>query len=163
MKDTSQRADATLKTEFGWISVDFEGSAIRRLRFEEQAPELSKGGEDTPRRAGIEAVRRFLENGGRVEEAPPLKLAGTPFQLKVWAALRRILPGSTRTYGELARQLGTAPRAVGSACRSNPILLFVPCHRVVAATGAGGFAGATAGPWLEIKRGLLAREGIRFD
>ena len=163
MNHPSYRADAAVETEFGWISVELEGAAIRRLRFDERAPELTAEGDDRARRAGIEAVRRFLDSGGQVEKVPLLRLAGTPFQRKVWQALRRIPPGVTRTYGELAHQLGTAPRAVGGACRRNPVLLFVPCHRVVAAAGAGGFAGETAGRWMEIKRWLLAREGVRFD
>ena len=72
--------------------------------------------------------------------------------------------GESRTYGELARQLHTAPRAVGGACGANPIALVIPCHRVVGSQGSlGGFmnAGATAIP-IAIKRWLLAHEGYRF-
>jgi methylated-DNA-[protein]-cysteine S-methyltransferase len=109
---------------------------------------------------GIEAVRGFLAAGGRGVPVPPLRLSGTPFQRRVWARLRQIPPGATRTYGELARQLETSPRAVGGACRANPVALFVPCHRVVAASGAGGFYGQSTGRWPAIKRWLLAREGV---
>lgn len=90
----------------------------------------------------------------------PLVPAGTPFQQRVWAALRQIPPGSTRTYGELARYLNSAPRAVGQACRRNPIPIVIPCHRVVAQDGAGGYSGATSGPELDIKRWLLTHEGV---
>ncbi len=90
----------------------------------------------------------------------PLDMVGTDFQQRVWRALVRIKPGSVRTYGEIAHELNSSPRAVGNACRSNPVPLIIPCHRVVAAAGIGGFAGATAGRRLEIKRWLLAHEGV---
>jgi O-6-methylguanine DNA methyltransferase len=73
----------------------------------------------------------------------PLDLRGTDFQLQVWAALRRIPFGQTRTYGEIAREIGSpnATRAVGGANHENPVAIIVPCHRVVAANGKlGGFA-----------------------
>jgi methylated-DNA-[protein]-cysteine S-methyltransferase len=91
----------------------------------------------------------------------PLAPAGSAFQLRVWAALREIPVGRTLTYGELAHQLGSAARAVGSACASNPFAPLVPCHRVVARSGLGGFAGSTddAGELLGIKRWLLRHEG----
>lgn len=86
-------------------------------------------------------------------------LLGTPFQQRVWTLLQSIPPGKTRTYGSLAASLGTSARAVGNACRRNPVLLVVPCHRVVAAVGLGGFSGARLGRWLDVKRALLAHEG----
>jgi methylated-DNA-[protein]-cysteine S-methyltransferase len=89
----------------------------------------------------------------------PMESAGTPFQRRVWEVLRAIPSGETRTYGALAAELGTSPRAVGGACRANPVPLVVPCHRVVAADGLGGFSGATAGPRLAAKRWLLVHEG----
>ncbi len=90
----------------------------------------------------------------------PLHLPGTPFQQRVWQQLRQIPAGAVRTYGEIADALGSGPRAVGNACRHNPLPVVVPCHRVVAANGLGGFAGQTRGRHLEIKEWLLAHEGI---
>lgn len=90
----------------------------------------------------------------------PLVPVGTAFQQRVWAALRQIPPGTTWTYGELARRLNSAPRAVGQACRRNPIPIVIPCHRIVARDGAGGYSGATSGPELTIKHWLLAHEGV---
>ena len=84
--------------------------------------------------------------------------AGTLFQQRVWRALRRIPSGQVRSYGQLARTLGTSARAVGGACRANPIPVLIPCHRVVAATGEGGFMGKTAGRAMTIKRWLLHHE-----
>jgi len=79
----------------------------------------------------------------------------------VWEAMQRIEAGHTRTYGELARELGSSARAVGGACGANPIPLIVPCHRVIAANRSlGGFMGARAeGFELGIKRWLLEHEG----
>lgn len=88
----------------------------------------------------------------------PMRLDGTPFQLKVWQALCEIPPGDPLTYGQLAKKLVTAPRAVGGACGANPIPVIVPCHRVVSAGGLGGFMGTRyLGP-LNIKSWLLAHE-----
>jgi len=91
----------------------------------------------------------------------PLKRAGTEFQQKVWDALCSIPRGSTRTYGELAKYLGSAPRAVGQACGANWFPVVVPCHRVTAAGGLGGFSNSDDpnGYLLGVKRWLLAHEG----
>jgi methylated-DNA-[protein]-cysteine S-methyltransferase len=93
----------------------------------------------------------------------PLAPAGTVFRRQVWDTLSQIPVGESRTYGELARQLHTAPRAVGSACGANPIALIIPCHRVVGTHGSlGGFMGVTDGDPIAIKRWLLTHEGYRF-
>ena len=68
----------------------------------------------------------------------PVALQGTPFQLKVWQALQAIPVSQTLSYGELAKRLHTSARAVGNACRANPVPLIVPCHRVIAKNGIGG-------------------------
>jgi len=79
----------------------------------------------------------------------------TPFQLRVWSELLRIPYGRTVTYGCLAQRLGTSPRAVGGALKRNPLPVLVPCHRVVAKNGLGGFAGKKH---LAFKRFLLQLE-----
>ena len=88
----------------------------------------------------------------------PLHIEGTPFQKRLWAALCEIPRGKTLTYGELAKRLGGKARAVGQACGDNRLPIVIPCHRVVAANGIGGFAHATGGYLLEAKRWLLAHE-----
>lgn len=88
----------------------------------------------------------------------PLKLDGTPYQQSVWRVLRDIPPGSTATYAGLAAGLHSGARAVAAACRANPLPLVIPCHRVVAANGLGGYCGAARGPWLDVKRWLLDHE-----
>jgi len=91
----------------------------------------------------------------------PVVIEGSELQKAVWKAMCAIPRGKTRTYGELARELGSSARAVGGACGANPIPVVVPCHRVVGANHAiGGFMGARAeGFELGIKRWLLEHEG----
>lgn len=82
---------------------------------------------------------------------PPLQPGGTAYEQRVWTALRNIPYGQTLTYGELSRRLipASSPRAVGQAVGRNPLFLFIPCHRVVAAHHLGGFAyGQAAKQWL---------------
>ena len=88
----------------------------------------------------------------------PLLIEGTPFQRRLWDALCEIPRGKTLTYGELAQRLGGEARAVGQACGDNRLPIVIPCHRVVAAKGIGGFAHATEGYLLEVKRWLLMHE-----
>lgn len=92
----------------------------------------------------------------------PLLIEGSEFQRRLWAALREIPRGRTLTYGELARKLGgedfESARAVGQACGDNRLPIVIPCHRVVAADGIGGFSHTTEGFLIEAKRWLLMHE-----
>lgn len=88
-----------------------------------------------------------------------VKMIGTDFQQRVWRELRKIPYGKALTYGDLAQKLQTSPRAVGNACRANPLLLVVPCHRVVGKNSLGGFSGHRGGKWLQVKKQLLQHEG----
>lgn len=91
--------------------------------------------------------------------ALPLLPAGTPFQRRVWQRIAAIPVHQTRSYGDIARDLGSAARAVGQACGRNPYPVVVPCHRVLAAAGGlGGFARQRDGHLLDVKRWLLAHE-----
>ena len=85
----------------------------------------------------------------------PLAPAGSPYRQQVWQALLAIPYGATRTYVEIARTAGGSPRSVGGANGANPIPIIIPCHRVVATTGLGGYSG---GDGLPTKRALLALE-----
>lgn len=87
------------------------------------------------------------------------QLRGTPFQQRVWQAMLEIHHGQVMTYGEMAKKLNSSPRAVGNACRANPLPILVPCHRVVSQAGIGGYAGKTSGERLDVKRWLLRHEG----
>ena len=99
------------------------------------------------------ALRRYFKGDIAVIDALPVKTNGTPFQERVWRALRRVACGTTITYTELARRAGRpeAIRAAGTANGQNPVSIVVPCHRVIGSTGYGG--------GLSRKRWLLAHEG----
>ena len=88
----------------------------------------------------------------------PLLVEGTEFQKGLWRALCEIPRGKTLTYGELAKRLGAEARAIGQACGDNRLPIVIPCHRVVAANGIGGFAHSTSGYLIEAKRWLLMHE-----
>jgi methylated-DNA-[protein]-cysteine S-methyltransferase len=86
----------------------------------------------------------------------PLAPAGSPFEKRVWDAMQNIPYGETRCYGDLAEAINSAPRAVGGACGKNPIPIVIPCHRVLAKSGMGGYSGQGG---LDTKRALLRLEG----
>ena len=104
-------------------------------------------------------VRAYLRKPRGVDFDLPLYDAATPHQRKVREAVRSVRCGETASYGDIARRAKTSPRAVGGACRANALPLIVPCHRIVAANGVGGFMGDNGESCLEIKRALLAHEG----
>ncbi|HEY3325589.1 MAG TPA: methylated-DNA--[protein]-cysteine S-methyltransferase [Novimethylophilus sp.] len=107
------------------------------------------------------AVRRAIEHYLQHPHCDfdlPLAVAGTPFQRRVWDELRRIPAGQAITYAELACRVGSGARAVANACGANPIPVIIPCHRVVAANGLGGFMRGHMDSSLDIKRWLLTHE-----
>ena len=115
------------------------------------------GGEATPLlREAVEQLEAYF--AGRLRRfSLPLRPPGSGFRQRVWSRLRSIPYGETETYGALARQLATSPRAVARACAANPLPILVPCHRVVAARGRlGGYSGGD-GP--DTKAALLGLEG----
>lgn len=138
----------TVETPIGPVHLAVDNGALQALRFD--AP--FEG--DRARTAAGERVRAYFEGNLRALDDIAVAPRGTPFQQRVWALLRQIPPGETRTYGQLAAILGTHPRAVGAANGANPVGLAVPCHRVIAKGGKlCGYA------WGEQrKRWLLAHE-----
>ncbi len=102
---------------------------------------------------------QYFKNPSTVFDLP-LKPLGTVHQQKVWSAVQAIGVGKTSTYGEIAKQIKSGPRAVGTACGANPYPLVTPCHRVVSAQGLGGFMKEDApGFYRQIKFWLLRHEG----
>lgn len=144
-----------IKTPIGPLTLQADENAVTAIRF-------SAGGaqDASPLLDAAEAQLREYFAGARRTFDLPLAPHGTAFQQRVWAALRAIPYGETRTYGELAAAIGnpSASRAVGMANHRNPIPIIIPCHRVIGANGTlTGYAGG-----LEIKRRLLALEGINI-
>ncbi len=141
------------------LGIRCDDDEIRAIEF------LEAGAEVAPQlplaREAVRQLHAYLKDP-RFVPGLPLQACGTPFQRRVWGAIATIPCGQTRSYGELAQAVRSAPRAVGGACGANPYPIVVPCHRIVAADGAmGGFARQRGGFLLEIKGWLLAHEGIR--
>ena len=145
---------ALLLSPLGPLYVEAEGEALTRLytgghRFHAHAAPDADG-----RFAAIASQLEEYFAGERTTFDVPLAQHGTPFELRVWDALRAIPYGETRSYGEIARELGSSARAVGRANGRNQISIVVPCHRVIGANGdLTGYAGG-----LEAKRALLEHE-----
>jgi methylated-DNA-[protein]-cysteine S-methyltransferase len=141
------------------LGVQCSDDEITAIDFIEPRPEQAP---TTPLAAeAVRQLRAYLADPG-FAFGLPLRPAGTAFQRRVWAQISAIPAGQTDTYGQLAKNLKNAPRAVGQACGSNPYPLVVPCHRVVATGGGlGGFARERGGFLLDVKRWLLAHEGSR--
>lgn len=131
-----------------WIAGQkFHGSALLQAARRGDCPAL---------RAAEDWLARYFAGQAPDPWALSLRPAGTAFQRRVWEALRRIPYGATRSYGDLARELGTSPRAVGAAAGRNPISILIPCHRLVGADGnLTGYAGDLA-----VKEALLRLEGV---
>lgn len=107
--------------------------------------------------AVVEQLARYLINPKLAFDLP-LNPRGTPHQTKVWRAMQAIPVGRVRTYGDIAREIGSSPRAVGQACGANPIPVIIPCHRVVGQSSLGGFMHSRESSELTIKAWLLGHE-----
>ncbi len=148
--------EAVIATPFGRLGVRIDGDAVSEISFLPDDAGLRAPADALAGRACAQVQRYLRDPGFRFDL--PLKPAGTAFQRRVWKAISAIPPGGTRSYGDIARELGSAPRAVGQACGENRFPLVIPCHRVVSASGIGGFAHADGGYLLRVKRWLLAHE-----
>lgn len=152
---------AKLRTPFAVLGLRTDGRALTGLAYlprddDDQAPA------DAIAARAVRELERYLADA-EFRFTVPLAPGGTAFQQRVWDALHAIAPGQSRTYGEVARMVRSAPRAVGQACGANRIALLIPCHRVVGAMGTlGGFMNARDGDPMAIKRWLLVHEGYRF-
>jgi methylated-DNA-[protein]-cysteine S-methyltransferase len=156
--------DALQDSPVGLLGIRMTADRLAGIDFlavsdEADAARKSCRNQEPPAQVSV-AIDRYFSSANSLTNIK-IDLQGTDFQKKVWSVLQQIPAGSTRTYGEIARQLGSSARAVGNACRSNPVPIFVPCHRVVSASGAGGFMGASGGQPLAIKHWLLEHERKR--
>ena len=143
------------------IGARFTGEALTGLSYLPQDTPLT-GDPDQRAKHVANELEHYTRNPEHVFDLLFVP-SGTPFQLRIWRALLAIPAGQTLTYGALAAQLKTAPRAVGQACGANPLPLVIPCHRVVSANGLGGFMHATSGAPLDIKAWLLRHERGNLD
>ena len=147
----------TFNTSIGAVRLTEEDGSIIRIELTDAAGTSSA---PTPLLSEAEHQITAFLRGERRQLDFPIRMVGTPFQQRVWQALQQIPYGATSTYGAIATAIGNpqASRAVGMACNKNPLLLIVPCHRVVGANGKlVGFAYGT-----EAKRWLLELESLSY-
>lgn len=146
-------------TPFAVLGISTDGAVVTGVRYLPRHTATRPPHDRAAERACRE-VERYLADPAYCFKLP-YRLDGTPFQQRVWREIEKLFPVKTITYGELARHIGSAARAVGGACGTNPVPLFVPCHRVLAAGGLlGGFMGGKQDFPLSVKRWLLRHEGI---
>jgi methylated-DNA-[protein]-cysteine S-methyltransferase len=153
--------NAVIDAPFGKVGIRLEGEAVREIVYlPNSAREIAP---DTPlAKLAVEQIERYFECASAKFELP-LAPVGTAFQTRVWEAISDIEPGVVLTYGQLARQIGSVPRAVGQACGSNYFPIVIPCHRVVSSSGIGGFAHHVDDDFFRnVKRWLLSHEGIPY-
>ena len=149
---------AKLQAPFGVLGIRCTDDALTGIEF--LAPDT------TPLHPRSAFARKVCEQLSAYFADPdfhfslPLKPGGTEHQNKVWQTMCAIPRGQVQTYGDLAAQIHSSPRAVGQACGNNPIPVIIPCHRVVGKSGMGGFMHHSGGYALDIKRWLLAHEGV---
>ena len=156
MRPPRAEYDARLALPFAVIGVRVLSQAVVGLDFlPADTPALAS---DDPLVAAVHTqLLAYLDTPSHRFDLP-IRLHGSPFRQRVWAVLREIPAGETRTYGDLARQLHSSPRAVGQALGDNPLPIVLPCHRVISSAGLGGFNHHAAGTAIEIKRWLLRHE-----
>jgi methylated-DNA-[protein]-cysteine S-methyltransferase len=160
-----RRFDAVMATPFGAVGIRTEAVGTE----EECVAEILYLPPGVPRvapknrlaREACAQIERYLADPSQTFELP-LKPVGTRYQRRVWEKIAEIPAGRVRSYGEVAKDIRSGPRAVGQACGANYFPLAIPCHRVIASGGIGGFARNDDGFHITIKRWLLAHEGIRL-
>ncbi|CAG9327382.1 unnamed protein product [Blepharisma stoltei] len=151
---------ASILTPIGKIGISVLNSKLESISWLSESSPLIEPDDQSTKYIASELSNYFMNPNYRFNV--DMMLVGTPFQKRVWEALINIPPGQVMTYGELAKQLSTSPRAVGGACKANPIPIIVPCHRVVAMNSLGGFFGEQSGHMMDIKTWLLRHEGAKL-
>lgn len=149
--------DALINTPFGAIAISAHANQLAIEFLTESPLQINHQSMHPLVAKAYEQIIQYLQ-------APtpfnlPISLHGTEYQQRVWQAIASIPLGQTRTYGQLALQIGSGPRAVANACGANQLPLVIPCHRVVAQNGLGGFMQSKPNG-LQVKKWLLKHEGV---
>ena len=161
-----QQYDVVFATDLALIGLLFDGGRLIRVKYLDKkshkvTPEKSL---NQLAKAVKSKIEKHIDPQSKVKNLNiDVSLNVTPFQARALEQLQKIPYGETRSYGEIAKILKTSPRAVGNACRNNPLPIIIPCHRVVAANGIGGYDGAKSGGLLAIKYRLLEMEGVCLE
>ncbi len=158
--DGGQLFAAVVAAPFGAVGIRTGPDLIRELVYLPPSFQVMAPRDRLAARAARQVERYLRQPDFRFDL--PLAAIGTPFQHRVWAAIAAIPRGGVLTYGQIAKLVRSAPRAVGQACGANWFPLVIPCHRVIAAGGLGGFSNhdEANGFHVGVKRWLLAHEGV---
>lgn len=159
MRTQEEKYSAILVAPFGRVGVRCNGEQLESLTFLHPSLRPLSPVDELGREVQKQLDQYYLHSDFCFD-LPMQQGQGTAFQNRVWKEISKIERGATKNYGQLAHILKSAPLAVGQACGANPFPLIVPCHRVLAKNGIGGFANARDGWLLEIKRWLLQHEGV---
>jgi methylated-DNA-[protein]-cysteine S-methyltransferase len=155
IKPSSQQDNVVINVPFGAVGMHIQSDYVVGIDLFPASQQVREATSQFGQYLAHRMSQYFQQANSKLDI--PYELAGTPFQKRVWSAIKDIPAGQVLTYSELAQRVGSGPRAVANACGANKIPLLVPCHRVVAKKGLGGFMqGVEAG--LKIKEWLLAHE-----
>jgi len=152
--------DAVIETPVCRFGLQFENGFLLTTQYLKRNYELYLP-EDKTVQVLVSQISKYFSDPAHAFNIK-IDAKGTDFQQRVWRQMQKIPAGQVKTYGEVARILNTSPRAVGNACRANPMPLIIPCHRIVSSSGLGGFAGTRSGYFTGIKRQLLRHEGLEI-
>ena len=141
----------SIKTKLGWVSVFENGGKIYEVKF-------GKLKKQTPSKILLIFKKNLLKffDKKALNIKASYKIAGKQIQKSIWAELKKIKPGYTKTYGEIAKKYKLSPRHVGKICGQNKLLLLIPCHRVIRSDG--GLGGFTSMGGVKLKKKLLKFE-----
>lgn len=150
-----QDYDVIVSAPFGAIGISIESDYVVGIQLFPLQHSLREATNQYAQHVAYQISQYFTQAGSTLDI--PYAVSGTPFQKRVWKAISQIPFGQVLTYTELAQKVGSGPRAVANACGANRVPLLIPCHRVVAKNGLGGFMQCIDGG-LKIKEWLLAYE-----
>lgn len=155
VKPTFQDYDVLINAPFGAVGINIQSDYVVGVTLL-PISQLSHQADDQCAQHVCYQIEQYLADATTALDIP-YAVSGTPFQKRVWKAISEIPFGQVLTYSELAKKVGSGPRAVANACGANRLPLLIPCHRVVAKNGLGGFMQGVEGG-LKIKEWLLAHE-----
>lgn len=158
LQDDDEKYSAVIAAPFANLGLICSADKLTRLDFLAKDTPLIKA--DSPQAKQVYQQLDAYLNAKTKSFDISLQLNGTEFQQRIWQQLTQIPYGERLTYSDLAAKLDTHPRVVGNACRNNPIPIIIPCHRIVAKQGLGGFAGEQHGFFIDVKKWLLAHEQV---
>lgn len=149
--------NAIISSPIGKLGIKTDAEFLQVIAYLPEQARESKPDNEISRHV-IQQLQAYFKNP-KFEFDIPRDMRGTDFQQCVWKNLEKIAFGTSMTYSELAQKISSGARAVGNACRKNPIPIIVPCHRVISKTGIGGYDGDWGEGKVDIKQWLLKHEG----